>query len=76
MQEQPLVRLALASAKIDSDHAAKDKAVEMLCRDTMKRLRNKQTPRASHTSIRNRQTEGLVGEIHCSQLEISDEECH
>lgn len=45
MQEQPLLLTILAPGDADPDHANKLKAVEVLCRDVMKRLRDDQTKR-------------------------------
>jgi hypothetical protein len=45
MQGQPLLLSILASGDADPDHASKVKAVEVLCRDVMKRLRDDQTKR-------------------------------
>jgi hypothetical protein len=45
MQGQPLLLTILAPGDADPDHAHKVKAVEVLCRDVMKRLRDDQTKR-------------------------------
>ena len=45
MQEQPLLLTILAPGDADPDHGVKVKAVDVLCRDVMKRLRDDQTKR-------------------------------
>jgi hypothetical protein len=45
MQGQPLLLTILAPGDADPDHAHKVRAVEVLCRDVMKRLRDDQTKR-------------------------------
>jgi len=45
MQGQPLLLTILAPGDADPNHAHKVKAVEVLCRDVMKRLRDDQTKR-------------------------------
>lgn len=45
MQGQPLLLTILAPGDTDPDHANKVRAVEVLCRDVMKRLRDDQTKR-------------------------------
>jgi hypothetical protein len=45
LQGQPILLAILAPGDADPDHANKVKAVEVLCRDVMKRLRDDQTKR-------------------------------
>lgn len=45
MQKQPQLLMILAPGDADPEHATKVKAVEVLCRDVMKRLRDDQTKR-------------------------------
>lgn len=52
MQGQPLLLAILAPGNADPDHANKVRAIEVLCRDVMKRLRDDQTKRDPTRKIR------------------------